>query len=86
MSGRVNILRITDLNQELAIIDLEYGLWTKGDKVLVDKITIVTHEERSYIVIIKQNVLVIFGINKEGVVFDKRVEYVEEYYITGKHY
>lgn len=60
-------------------------IWTQEDKILVDKIAVITHENRTYILIVKQNVLIIFGINQEGIIFDQKVEYVEEYYITGNY-
>lgn len=83
ISGRVNILRIHELHSEEAVIDRETEIWTQEDNILVDKLTVVTHENRTYILVVKQNVLIIFGINEEGVIFDQKVEYVEEYYITG---
>lgn len=83
VNGKVNILNITCLNQEEAVFDKELTIWTQEDKILVDKITVLTHENRTYILVVKQNVLVIFGINDEGILFDQKVEYVEEYYITG---
>lgn len=74
---------MTDLHSDEAVIDRETTIWIQEDNILVDKLTVVTHEERTYILVVKQNVLIIFGINEDGIIFDQKVEYVEEYYITG---
>lgn len=76
---------MTDLHSDEALIDRETAIWTQEDNILVDKLTVVTHEKHTYILVVKQNVLIIFGINEEGILFDQKVEYVEEYYITGTY-
>lgn len=77
---------MTDLHEEQAIVDKEFEIWTQEDNVLVEKITVVTHDDRTFIVVAKQNVLTIFGINGEGLIFDQKVEYVEDYYIIGNYF
>lgn len=86
VQGRFSILSISQLNLEKAILDKEFGLWTQEDNILVDKLTVLTHEKHTYILATKQNVLLIFGMNEQGIIFDQKAEYVEEYYITGYYY
>lgn len=86
VNGKVNVLSITNLNDEKVVFDKELAIWTQEDKILVDKITVISYENRTYILVVKQNVLVIFGINEQGIIFDQKVEYVEEYYITGYYF
>lgn len=86
IQGRFSILNITQLNSEKALIDREFGLWTQEDNILVDKLTVAAYEKHTYILAAKQNVLLIFGINQDGIIFDQKVEYVDDYYITGDYY
>ncbi|KAJ8929896.1 hypothetical protein NQ314_017361 [Rhamnusium bicolor] len=84
--GKMSILNITNLHQEAVTMDKELGFWTEPDKILVDKITVMIYENRTYILVIKQSYLIIYGISQMGDVFDQKVCQVDNYYITGIHH
>ncbi|XP_018570513.1 uncharacterized protein LOC108910411 [Anoplophora glabripennis] len=84
--GKMSVLHVKCLDQETADIDSELGFWTEADKVVVDKITVMIYDGRTYIILVKQSFLIIYGLDESGQVFDQKVCNVGCYYITGIHH
>ncbi|XP_028143365.2 uncharacterized protein LOC114337138 isoform X1 [Diabrotica virgifera virgifera] len=86
IEGQMNVVNVTYLNTSEAVFVKECSFLTEKDKVKVEKISVFEYNEKTFILVAKQGVLIIFGINKMGDVFDCSVVYIQNYYITGLHY
>ncbi|XP_072386807.1 uncharacterized protein [Diabrotica undecimpunctata] len=86
IEGQMNVVNVTYLNTSEAVFVKECSFLTEKNKVKVEKISVFEYNEETFILVAKQGVLIIFGINKMGEVFDCCVVYIQNYYITGLHY
>lgn len=83
-SGRVSVLSVTKLDETEAVISNECLFWKEADNIKVDQITVLDIESQSFVVIVKQSYLIIYGINEAGVVYDQKIVDVGNLYITGE--
>ncbi|KAG5871674.1 hypothetical protein JTB14_007357 [Gonioctena quinquepunctata] len=84
--GRMNVLHVSNLDQNEVKFDEERLLWTEPDKVAIEKITVMIHDSKTFIVAAKQRVLIIYGVNENGDFFDCKCASIDNYYITGIHH
>lgn len=85
-NGMVSVLSINNLDKNEAIISNEHLLWKEHDNIKIDKITVVDYENNSFILIVKQSYLIIYGINKVGLVFEQKIIDIGNLYITGNNF
>ncbi|CAH2011790.1 unnamed protein product [Acanthoscelides obtectus] len=86
VSGRMKVVHITNLNKPVANVDNETIFWNEPDKVAIDKITVMEHDSYTFILAVKQRIILIFGLDKNGDVFGQKACYVDDVYITGLHH
>ncbi|KAJ8948712.1 hypothetical protein NQ318_017880 [Aromia moschata] len=83
LDGKMSILHVSQLNQEEANMDKELSFWGEADKVLVERITVMIYDNRTYILMVKRNHLIIYGISDSGNVFGQNIRNVGNLYIAG---
>nr|CAI5864315.1 unnamed protein product [Callosobruchus analis] len=86
VAGKMNVVHITNLNKDAVNIDEETSFWSEPDKVVIDKITVVEYDSYTFILAVKQRIILIFGLYKNGEVFGQKAYYVDDIYITGLHH
>ncbi|VEN37981.1 unnamed protein product [Callosobruchus maculatus] len=86
IAGKMNVVHISNLNKDAVNIDEETSFWSEADKVVIDKITVMEHDNYTFILAVKQRIILIFGLNKNGEVFGQKACYVDDVYITGLHH
>ncbi|CAH1170360.1 unnamed protein product [Phaedon cochleariae] len=83
IDGRLSVLHITNLHQTKATFDKEQLFWSEADNVKIDEISVLVHEKETFLLAVKQRVLMVYGIDHKGDCFDFKSIYIEDYYITG---
>nr|CAH7739742.1 unnamed protein product [Callosobruchus chinensis] len=86
IAGKMNVVHITNLNKDAVNIEEETSFWSEPDKVIIDKITVMEYESYTFILAVKQRIILIFGLDKNGEVFGQKACYVDDVYITGLHH
>ncbi|XP_057658637.1 uncharacterized protein LOC130895405 [Diorhabda carinulata] len=82
-NGKMNVVHVMNLNEELAVFDKEQSIISEADKVRVEKIDIIKYNNSTFILVAKQRVLIVLGIDTFGEIFDIEIVCIEDYFITG---
>lgn len=80
--GRITVLQMSNLDKQECSVDNEIAFFTEKDRQ-VDKITVMTFENYTILIAVKQCYMLIYGLDITGKVFDFMVHNVDNFYITG---
>ncbi|CAG9862574.1 unnamed protein product [Phyllotreta striolata] len=86
LDGKLNAIHVSNLNDTLACFNAEESFLTRCDKMKIDKISVMRHKNYTFVLVVKQRMLSIYGFDADGELFDCRSEYIEDYYITGLYH
>lgn len=79
----MSVLHVINLHKDAMHIEKELAFWTDEDQILVEKISVITYQAHTYVLLVKQHILIIYGIDKYGEIFDSKAVKIQGYFITG---
>ncbi|CAH0547778.1 unnamed protein product [Brassicogethes aeneus] len=83
LKGCLNLLQISDLDEENVDFSDETQIWKEQDCIAVDKIILFDYELTTFLVIVKANFLIFNAINEEGQLFDRKALNAANFYVSG---